>query len=201
MTMDGEALSLKLFEIGAVQFGDFTLKSGMHSPVYIDLRLLVGHPALLAEVARAMARALQGVKCDRLAGIAYAGIPIATAISLESGKPMIYTRKEVKDYGTKKAIEGSFNAGEHAVLVDDLITTSASKLEAAVLLRAAGLLVGDVLVFLDRGQGGTAELEKAGLKLHACLTLSQLLETLERRGKITKDKAEEVRRFLAANRA
>ena len=199
--MDEKAVSLQLFEIGAVKFGEFTLKSGMKSPIYIDLRLLVSHPKLLKQVAQAMAEKLKGVSYDRLAGIAYAGIPLATALALETGRPMVYTRKEVKDYGTKKAIEGEFKAGESAVLVDDLITTAGSKFEAAQALQAAGLTVAHAIVFLDREQGGKEELQKKGMQLHACMGLSQLLGHLQAAGKISSKQYQEVSAFLANNRA
>src|SRR3990172_5475982 len=105
------ALAERLFHLGAVQFGDFTLKSGSWSPVYLDLRLLVSDPLLLAEAARAYAGLLAGLTFDRIAAIPYAGMPIGTAVALETGRPMIYPRKEVKAYGTGKAIEGRFVAG------------------------------------------------------------------------------------------
>ncbi len=198
--MEEKEVSLELFALGAVRFGDFTLKSGMRSPIYVDLRMLVGNPELMQHVARAMAQALHGVRFDRLAGIAYAGIPLATALSLEMGKPMVYTRKEIKDYGTKKAIEGPFEKGETVVLVDDLITTASSKLEAAGPLREAGLQVRDVVVFLDRQQGGRQELEKHDMKLHACMDLERLLGHLKAEKKITAETAAAVKEFVARNR-
>ena len=105
---DLAALAGGLLEAGCVKFGQFTLKSGLQSPIYIDLRLLVGYPSLLEQAAAAYARILEGLKFDRLAALPYAALPIAAAISLRGDWPMLYPRKEVKDYGTRAEIEGPY---------------------------------------------------------------------------------------------
>src|SRR5512142_1932865 len=103
------ALADRLLEAGCVKFGEFTLKSGLISPIYIDLRRIITFPALLEQVGAAYLPVLQTLKFDRLAGLPYAAIPIATVISLRGGYPMIYPRKEAKAYGTKAEIEGEFH--------------------------------------------------------------------------------------------
>ena len=95
-----------LLSAGCIQFGDFILKSGLKSPVYIDLRRIISYPKLLEQISAAYLPLLQGLKFDRIAGLPYAAIPIATAISLAGDYPMIYPRREVKSYGTKAEIEG-----------------------------------------------------------------------------------------------
>jgi orotate phosphoribosyltransferase len=158
--MPENSLSTHLFDAGCIQFGTFTLKSGLSSPIYVDLRLLVSHPPVLREVARTMAEIARGLAFDCIAAIPYAGLPIGVALALELDRPLIYPRREVKEHGTRRAIEGTFEPGETALLVDDLITRGDSKLEAIAPLEAAGLIVRDVLVLIDREQGGAEDLAR-----------------------------------------
>ncbi len=196
-------LTLALADIGAVRFGRFTLASGKTSPIYIDLRLLASHPTILRQVARAYADFLRrelGIgpwsSACRLAAIPYAALPIGTAVALELNLPLIYPRKEVKAHGTARPIEGEFQVGDQAVVLDDLITTGGSKLEAIAPLEAAGLEVQDVVVLIDREQGGREELEAAGYRLHAILRLSEMLDGLLTAGRITAEQREEMRSYL-----
>ncbi|MBL8103105.1 MAG: orotate phosphoribosyltransferase [Anaerolineales bacterium] len=190
------ALADGLLEAGCIKFGEFTLKSGLKSPIYIDLRQIITYPKLLEQVGQAYLPLLNGLKFDRLAGLPYAAIPIATAISLAGNYPMIYPRKEAKSYGTKADIEGEYHAGETAVIIDDLATTGGSKFEAIEKLTGAGLLVKDVVVLVDRQSGAKESLEQAGYSMHAVLTISQLLEYWEDNGNVEKEKIAATREFL-----
>jgi uridine monophosphate synthetase len=176
----------QLFDIGCVKFGQFKLKSGLMSPIYIDLRLLVTHPRVLRAVGDAMAAKAReaGLRFDRLAALPYAGLPIGVAVSLALDAPLIYPRKEAKDYGTAKLIEGAYVAGETVLMVDDLITKGTAKIEALKPLLDEGLVVRDILVLIDREQGGTAELAARGVALHPVLTLSGMLESLIASGRL-----------------
>jgi uridine monophosphate synthetase len=177
-------LSRELFRIGAIRFGSFTLKDGRESPFYLDLRILVSHPTALARVGRALARRAEALRYDRIAGIPYAGLPIAVAMSLVNERPIVYPRKEAKAYGTRKAIEGEFAAGDVALVVDDVITSGGAKLEAIEQLRAAGMRVEDVLVVVDRSDPGRNPIEAAGMRLHSVLRVEPLLDTLLEEGLI-----------------
>ena len=192
-----EQLAQDLITSQCVRFGQFTLKSGALSPIYLDLRRLVTYPAILRRVARAYAAKLSGLHFDRLAGLPYAALPIATAIALEMNRPMIYPRREAKEYGTKASIEGEFNPGETAVMIDDLVTTGGAKFEAIEKLEGAGLTVRDIVVLIDRGQGASATLAQAGYSLHAVATLPELLPEWQRTGAISPAQAEKVQAFLA----
>jgi uridine monophosphate synthetase len=196
-SVDSERLALALHDCGCVQFGQFTLHSGRQSPIYIDLRLLVSDPAALALAAEAYTALLRPLAFDRIAGIPYAALPIATAVSLALRKPMLYPRKEVKSYGTGRAIEGHYRSGETVAVLDDLITTGGSKLEAAEPLTAAGLRVADIVVLIDREQGGAEELARHGYRLHAVLGIRTLLDILCRRGRISPEQQTQVLAFLA----
>jgi uridine monophosphate synthetase len=188
MTEPVTLLADGLLEAGCIKFGEFTLKSGLKSPIYIDLRWIIGYPRLLEQVGAAYLPILKGLEFQRLAGLPYAAIPIATAISLAGNYPLIYPRKEVKEYGTKAGIEGEYHAGERVVVIDDLATTGGSKFEAIEKLTAAGLKVRDVVVLIDRQSGAKESLEGAGFHLHAVLTITQLLDYWEKTGKVGKEK-------------
>ena len=186
-----------LLSAGCIKFGEFTLKSGLKSPIYIDLRQIISRPKLLEQIGQAYLPILQDLQFSRIAGLPYAAIPIATAISLSGNYPMIYPRKEVKTYGTKAEIEGEYHAAEIVVVIDDLATTGGSKFEAIEKLTGVGLVVKDVVVLVDRQSGAKESLAQAGYSMHAVLTISQLLEYWESTGKVEKDKIEETRKFLA----
>lgn len=190
-------LADRLLEAGCIKFGDFTLKSGLKSPIYIDLRRIISDPNLLQQIGAAYLPLLDKLEFDRIAGLPYAAIPISTAISLIGNYPMIYPRKEVKEYGTKAQIEGDYHADETIVVIDDLATTGGSKFEAIKKLTGAGLIVKDVVVLVDRESGAKESLAEAGYAMHAVLTISEMLDHWEENGKVGKNKIDETRKFLA----
>jgi uridine monophosphate synthetase len=185
-----------LLEAGCIKFGEFTLKSGLQSPIYIDLRRLVGYPSLLAKVAGAYQPLLARLEFDRLAGLPYAALPVATAIALQNNWPMVYPRKEVKSYGTRAEVEGVYSAGERIAVIDDLATTGGSKFEFIDRLLEVGLKVTDVVVLIDRQSGALEALAQAGYRLHAVFTLTELLDYWAQTGQVPAGQIESARKFI-----
>jgi uridine monophosphate synthetase len=112
---------------------------------------------------------------------------------------MIYPRKEAKDYGTAKLIEGAYAAGETVLMVDDVITNGGAKLDALKPLFDEGLVVKDLIVLIDREQGGAAQLAARGVNLHAVLTLRQALDVFVAGGRLTEAQRGDVLAWIAAN--
>jgi len=189
-----------MYAIQALRFGEFKLKSGALSPFYVDLRIIISYPMLLQAIAQRILALLAPLTFQRVAGIPYAGLPIATAVSLTEGFPMVYARKEAKDHGIKRVIEGKFAAGETVVLIDDVITDGASKFEAAEPLLQAGLIVKDFAIFLDREQGGADRLREKGYALHSALRISDVLAHLRDAGQLPRDQFARCMDFIATVR-
>lgn len=184
-TPDLEQFALALHDIGAVRLGQFRLHSGRKSSIYLDLRMLVSYPAVLRLATAVYQHLLADLAFDLLAAAPMAGLPLGTAICLALDRPLIYPRKTAKSYGTGKGIEGAYQVGQTAVVIDDLVTSGDSILQAIVALKAAGLHVRDAVVLVDREQGGMDALREAGYQPHAALTIRQLLAMLEAHERIT----------------
>lgn len=197
--MELKKIVSRLNQIGAIKFGEFKLKSGILSPIYIDLRLLVSYPDLLKEVAELFWQKIKNLEFDLMIGVPYTALPIATAVSLEQKIPMIIRRKEVKDYGTKKAIEGVFEKGQKCLIIEDLITSGGSVFETIDPLEHEGLKVSDIVVLIDRQQGGKKHIEEKGYYLHALLTISEVLEILLKEKKIDQEIYEKTINFIKNN--
>lgn len=157
---------------------------------------MVGYPHLLSEIAEAYDAILENLNFDHLAALPYAALPIASAISLQMDRSMIYPRKEAKTYGTKAQIEGVFETGQKVVVIDDLISTGGSKFEGIEKLESAGLYVEDVVVLIDRSLDGGAELLERGYNLHSILGIVDLLTYYEQNSLVDRSLILQARKFL-----
>lgn len=184
-------LSRILVKTGATKFGLFKLSSGKLSPYYIDLRMIPGDPKALEtviEIYETMARSKIGVTSfDRIAGVPTAGIPYASILAYTLSKPFLYVRRETKTHGGERRVEGQLFPGDRVVLVDDLITTGKNTLQAAEAIRAEGGQVEDVIVLIDRQEGGAAALAQAQLKLCAFTTVTRIARRLHESAVIEDD--------------
>ena len=164
-----------LYEQDVVQFGSFVLKSGTTSSVYVDMRNAISSAVLLRMVAEALHNAVPNQTYDRICGVPYGAVPLATALALHKNMPLIMVRKEIKDHGTQKLVESRYTKGDRVLVVEDVVTTGSSILETIDTLEKHGLLVEGVVVFLDREQGGVDTIQKRGYRVHTVTTLSELL--------------------------
>lgn len=199
--VSNEDLIVKLMEIGAIKFGEFKLKSGLMSPVYFDLRVIISFPDILLNVSNMIWRKIehQREKFAVICGVPYTALPIATCICTANNMPMVIRRKEAKDYGTKKMIEGYYENGSNCLIIEDVVTSGSSVFETAVALRKVGLQVTDAVVLLNREQGGKQMLERENITLHSIFTISEVLACLLKKEKISEKMAVKVRNFIDSN--
>jgi len=192
---------LKLFEINAISFGEFKLKSGLLSPIYFNLRVIIGYPELLRKISELLWKAADnaGASYQITCGVPYTALPLATCISLDHNIPMVIRRREAKDYGTKQMIEGVYAKGDTCLIVEDVVTSGGSVYETAVELNKVQVIVKDAVVLLDRGQGGKERLMVDNIKLHSVLEIAYVLDVLVESKKITRRTFDAVHKFINDN--
>jgi orotate phosphoribosyltransferase len=161
--------SIFLHQNDIIKFGDFTLASGKKSSYYIDLRLVASFPHIFRKMTKNLQKLVSektGLdNFDSLVAVPTGGLVIGSALAIETVKPLIYVRDKPKDYGTTKSIEGKIFSGMKVILIDDVITTGNSVINAIKQLKDAGLSISDVYVIINRleGANNTLELEKVNL--------------------------------------
>ncbi|WP_340820577.1 orotate phosphoribosyltransferase [Methanolobus sp. WCC4] len=160
---------------GAVKFGDFTLASGKKSTYYIDIKKASTDPATLRVIARETGKVVSGLELDAVGGVALGGVPLATALSLETDLPLILIRKSEKDYGTGGRFVGDFREGSRIVLIEDVTTSGGSVMDAIKAIREAGAVVDRVITVVDRESGAEKGLADMGVKLVPLVRASDLI--------------------------
>ncbi len=165
-----------LKKCGAVKFGDFTLASGKNSKYYIDIKKASTDPATLAVIAEQASSLILNEKADMVGGVALGGVPLATAVSLRSGLPLLIVRKEEKGYGTGGRFIGDLNKGTHVILIEDVTTSGGSVKDVIEAIRGTGGFVDVVITVVDREEGAQQNLEALGVKLIPLVTISDLIQ-------------------------
>jgi uridine monophosphate synthetase len=180
-------LILQLYDLGCILFGEYLQASGATFSYYIDLRKIISKPQVFHQVLNAYEDILKTLSFERIAGIPYGSLPTATGLSLRLHQPMIFPRKEVKAHGTRRLIEGNFQPGEKVVVVDDILISGKSAMEGAAKLQSCGLVIEDIVVFLDHEGGVKQRLHDNGYHAHSVLTISEITQTLYDAGRITEN--------------
>jgi len=165
-----ETLIELLSERNVIQRGKFVLSSGRESDYYVDIKRAITDPEVLDVIARLIKGEVEDA--DRIAGPALGAVPIATAVSLYSRKPLLMIRKEKKGYGTSKLIEGELNNGERVAVVEDVTTTGGSLLRAVRAIKENGGVVERTFVVVDREEGAVEEFKKRGIELIPLISVS-----------------------------
>lgn len=173
--MDKSTLAKAIYETAHLT-GEFKLRSGQVSNQYFDKYLFESNPALLKQIAEQLSKLIpEGTEV--LAGLEMGGIPIATALSLKTGIPVVFVRKKAKEYGTCKLAEGMNIQGKRVCIIEDVVTTGGQILLSASDLKEVGAIVQNVLCVIERDQKGRANLEETGLEFYSLFKMDDLLES------------------------
>jgi len=190
-----------LFRTGSLKFGTFKLASGLLSPYYVDLRLIPSNPEAFQRTVAMYVSVLEPnliKRAQRLAGVPTAGIAYAAVVALNLAKPLLYVRKEQKEHGRERRIEGLLQPGDRVIVLDDVVTTGKNILEAAEAIRGEGGIVADAVVLLDRQQGAEVNLQRNGVKLHSFATMRRIADKLLSLGTIDEKQHSEIVQQIVA---
>ena len=180
-----------LFEKKIIRFGDFTLASGNKSPYYIDLRLVPSYP----HEYRKMIKGLQNLIAEdigfenfhSLVSVPTGGLVVAASLATEIVKPLIYVRKQTKEHGTGKVIEGVICHDMKLLMIEDVVTSGGSVINAIKSIKEEKMVITDAYAVVDRMEGATEALQAEGVKLHSLLTINDITRSLFEQKLITED--------------
>lgn len=199
-----EKIIVELFEKGMVKFGEFTLRSGMKSPMYINMRDIIGHPEFLDFVADEYIEEIKksGINFDRVTSVAYGALGTGFAVASKMKKPVIVVRKEgAKQHGMGGRIVGPMKEGDTAIIIEDLITKGGSVNDVVNSLREDGLKVNHAFILLDRESGGTENMAENDVTGHSIFTVTEMVNVLHKHGKIDDAMRKEVMTSVEANKS
>lgn len=190
-----------LHQNGIIKFGDFTLASGKKSSYYVDLRLVPSYPHQFRTMIKYLQNnIIQSVgldSFDSLVSVPTGGLVIASALAIETVKPLIYVRSKPKDYGTSKSVEGQIHEGMKVVMIDDVATTGGSVVNAIKSLKEANITIEDAYVIVNRMEGADEALKELGVKLHSITNIIQITQALHEQKLVDADTLEKVRNQIS----
>ena len=192
-----------LYKNDIIKFGDFTLTSGKNSSYYVDLRLVPSFPHEF----RKMIKNLQNLiiekigldNFDSLASVPTGGLVVASALAIETVKPLIYVRNKPKEHGTTKSIEGKISSGMKVIMVDDVMTTGISVLNGIKQLKESNLSISNVFVLINRLEGADKALNEIGVQTHQLTDILEISSVLFQEKLITKEIFEKVKEQASQN--
>ena len=193
-------VAVALHEFGILSFGQFTLKSGIVAPFYVDFRMLQSHPKAFHAVTAIYSELIKDLPQDVfLAGIPEAGIPIATAVGYETNRPLIQPRAKIKEHGKGKLVEGDWEEGDKVAIIDDLVTKGDSKIESLEQFKAANLNVVGFYLLIDREMGGREVILNSGYSVEIGMTITEVFDILLQEQKITSEQHDQMLGFVHGN--
>jgi len=186
-----------------IKFGDFTLASGKKSSYYIDLRLVASFPHIFRKMTKNLQKLVSektGLdNFDGLVAVPTGGLVIGSALAIETVKPLIYVRDKPKDYGTTKSIEGKIFSGMKVILIDDVITTGNSVINAIKQLKDAGLSISDVYVIINRLEGANNTLELEEVNLYQLTDVLEITTILFQEKLVSKEILDKINNQISQN--
>ena len=184
------AIAQDLLQIQAVTLRPqqpFTWASGLKSPIYTDNRKTIAFPEVRSHIAAGLAQLIQHYypQTTVIAGVATAGIPHAALVADRLNLPLSYVRPQPKDHGTGQQIEGQISNGDQVVLIDDLISTGGSVLQAAQVVQKVAPVIGVAAIFSYNLPDSQLNFSQAQISLHTLTDYSALITTAHQQGKIS----------------
>ncbi len=190
-----------LHQKGIIKFGNFTLASGKKSSYYVDLRLVPSYPhqfrTMIKYLQNNIAESVGLDSFDSLVSVPTGGLVIASALAIETVKPLIYVRSNPKEYGTSKSVEGQIQEGMKVVMIDDVATTGGSVVNAIKSLKEVNITIEDAYVIVNRMEGADEALKELGVKLHSITNIIQITQVLHEQKLVDDDTLEKVRKQIS----